>query len=767
MVDPALDRTTEWLEKEIRSAEKALDQKERKLSSMNDSGATNNNNNNEAGGVHCEEETVADRLGRLDREADDLLLAQDVAAWVVSKTKRQDTTTTSPTAAMLLLQDAADCAALGQVLCRHAPSTGTKNVAEGSNSSRSRIRSSTRRSGLYNELYQEEYLPLYNYLSKQLVLSLRQHLRRAKYPAMAGCRNLMVDVPTTDNNMNTNDDIVSLDTLVKHCTVISNLQSMHRSVIKQAQETTVPDAMDPVLLELVRPFVERLRFHFVQAAPDRPTSSRIDRLPEWLLTYVVDNILDGGPWDFVSNCLAPAIIVAGSSNTTTTNLPLDFLNELVRLVQWVLNERNFFRHPTVAGAGSKPLLLCNAIEQLIQFDDSMQNLLPPSNRLLSLTEIFVAGDSEILQWWLEREREAVFSNLYDTQGSEEDQPLLHRIAPRAELFAALIRSIQCKAAVFYFSGPYLHHVARPLCLSFLDALQATASDLRQRWTARRALVTERVIFQKHCVEWIELINGTHMAATQVAATEWLQDAAPDLSGDQDLARFGRSLQALEDVLLQEFCNSFVNTLLLERVKFAGYLMRCSHLLASNSSSEELNDTDVSTDLLETQRLLHAFLVVCNETSLETDTINPSDEMLSSREVAAFASSRMRDCALDRIAGHLLEVALDVQGMTPDLFRHGAVAFARDVDSLFSDSLVPPSVLRLLDITHLMSSESRELVQLGNALCGLAGESPPLSEDYFTLDSRLFEEAMSMIRSKGLVWIELGDVFAVLNRRRDL
>jgi hypothetical protein len=27
--------------------------------------------------------------------------------------------------------------------------------------------------------------------------------------------------------------------------------------------------------------------------------------------------------------------------------------------------------------------------------------------------------------------------------------------------------------------------------------------------------------------------------------------------------------------------------------------------------------------------------------------------------------------------------------------------------------------------------------------------------------------MSMIRAKGLVWIELGDVFAILNRRRDL
>jgi hypothetical protein len=176
-------------------------------------------------------------------------------------------------------------------------------------------------------------------------------------------------------------------------------------------------------------------------------------------------------------------------------------------------------------------------------------------------------------------------------------------------------------------------------------------------------------------------------------------------------------------------------------------------------------TDVSPDLQETQRLLDTFLNVCDESLVETDADQAAPAAVS--EISGFAPRGMRDRALDRVASHLLEVALDVQGMTPDLFRPGAMAFARDANSLFAESLVPPSALRLFDILELMTLESRQLAQLGNALCGLAGQPPPLSDEYFTVDSRLFEEAMSMVRAKGLVWIELGDVFAILNRRRDL
>ena len=74
---------------------------------------------------------------------------------------------------------------------------------------------------------------------------------------------------------------------------------------------------------------------------------------------------------------------------------------------------------------------------------------------------------------------------------------------------------------------------------------------------------------------------------------------------------------------------------------------------------------------------------------------------------------------------------------------------------------------MLDIAKLMSLESPELGGIGDALCGLAGRQAPLTEDIFEADERLFDEAISMVRAKGFLYIDLSSVFAVLNRRRDL
>jgi hypothetical protein len=768
----SVEPTSEWLEKEIRAAEEALDEKERKLLTLDDDDDDDNDPLNadstktrKTSAKATRNVSVTDRLGSIDRATDDLLLAQDVAAWVKSiqiSTEEEEEDRDD------IIQDAQDCVALGEILCRHGP--------------RGSIATTTStRTTLYTSIFQQEYLPLYNYLSKQLLASLRRDLQRSNYPSSEACRKLIQQSRQKQQQQSANAKATDTawSRIVQYCIWIRNLQSMHRRVIKHAQGMTLPDSMDPVLLELCQPLVEKVRFHFVTKSDDRPTSSKIDRLPEWLLSYIRDNFLEGGPWELIVSALAPALADSNSSNGNgAIHLPLDFLNELVRLVQWVLGERNFFRNAKIAGHSSQAALLCNAVEQLIQFDDSLQNMLEnvsnnneedqemkrQKRRLLSLMDIFVAGDDELLQWWLERERETVFFRLFQEPETDAVTALLHRVSPRAELFCALIRSIQAKAAVFSFSGPYLHYVASPVCLQFLDALQETAGDLRQRWTKRRSSMLTDVDVRANVTQWIELINGTHMAAEVVACTEWTEDDEPDLSGREDLARFGRSLQKLEDVLLDEFAASFVDTFLLERAGFAGYLMRCSHLIASDDLEDAVS-TDVSPDLQETQRLLGTFLNVCDESLVDTDADQAAAAAVI--EIAGFAPRGMRDRALDRVASHLLEVALDVQGMTPDIFRPGSMAFARDINSLFAESLVPPSALRLLNILEIMTLESRQLAQLGNTLCGLAGQPPPLSEEYFTDDNRLFEEAMSMIRAKGLVWIELGDVFAILNRRRDL
>jgi hypothetical protein len=113
-------------------------------------------------------------------------------------------------------------------------------------------------------------------------------------------------------------------------------------------------------------------------------------------------------------------------------------------------------------------------------------------------------------------------------------------------------------------------------------------------------------------------------------------------------------------------------------------------------------------------------------------------------------------------------------MTPDLRHPGCALFARDVRALFDDDSsssnsstrpLPKHPRRVIDIASLM--ERKDLAGLGNTLCNLCGRPAPLTEAIFESDGRLYEEAMSMIRAKGHECVELADVFAVLNRRRDL
>jgi hypothetical protein len=497
------------------------------------------------------------------------------------------------------------------------------------------------------------------------------------------------------------------------------------------------DRIDPVLLELCRPFVDRIKFHFVEDVK----TSKIDRLPELLLGYVRDNIFaENGTWELIYYGLAP-------------ELALDFMNEIIRLIQWVFGERNFFRHPIIAGPESKPLLLCNAVEHLLQLDRFVRDLVPveDSKRIISLVDVCIAGDEELLEWWLARERESVYSLLF------EDPIMLpkvakHRVLPRAELFCALIRSVRAKASVFSFSGPYLNQVAAPLCSQFIDALHETAAEQRKVLTQRK-LPTEKVM-EENVLAWIEIINGVHMAATLLLSMDG-DVAIQNASADHDLAKFGRSLNRICNIMVEEFVSDTVEIAFLERAKLAGYLMRCSYILSTEGGGA--SQKDLSADLIEACSLLRSIVQTCND----------SDENEKNQDIKyKYAPSLIKNGVLSSIAEKLLEVALDMHGMTPDLFRLGCLSFKRDVNILFGESLLPQQALRVVDLAKFMSLEGRALGDIGGALCALAGKTPPLCDATFEVDDRLFEEAISMIRAKGFIYLELSDVLSILNRRRD-
>jgi hypothetical protein len=682
-------------------------------------------------------------------------------------------------------------------------------------------------SPLYQRLISEEYVPLHAYVRSHFQRRLRQELARIQYPSLSSAQ-----WNDEDGGDREDEQLQSATLLQTSARTLHEIAILHQEVMVMGSSPpghapAFSSQFDPVLPELCRPIVERVVFHFVppallpshhapskdlHAAPPPATLTRIDRLPEWLLGYLREHVFQpNGPWEFLlDNGLLDLNIglnerVGGGGGGGAACSGFDFLNEMIRLVQWVLADRDFFRNALVSGPSSQPMVLCRAIEQLLQFDAFLQSevLLPPlpdeenkngyrdapassvlqRRRVVSLMDVCVAGDDELFAWWMNRERESVISTLFDPDAivpaapNERAALCIRRVSPRAELFCALVQSVRNKAAVFTFSAPYIANVASPLCMRFVDALHETATDLTRQLTGRhlpsrcRNQVPSNSELQRIVTAWIELINGAQMATQTLLNTTSMESdqATPQphsggavTSSDEDMARFGRSLERLQGVMLDDFVTSVVEVLVMERAKFAGYLMRCSHLLASASEDYIVGGInvaklcDISPDLVETHRVMTVLLECFDANMMPVDSLD------------SFAPGLMLERIMSMIAEKLLEVALDLQGMTPDLLRPGCILFARDVVALFGECPhLPNHALRVLDVVQLMRMESAQLGGIGGALCGLAGLPAPLTEADFEMDERLFEEAVSMIRAKGLLYVELADVFAVLNRRRDL
>jgi hypothetical protein len=782
------------IEREIAAAERALREATeecRRRESTNEgnygSGAQNN-------------VPLESRIQSLQVQTQDLLFAHNMAEYCVKQQQQQQNGSAEE-------DDWQRLQALGTLVLSGGPNETT--------------------SPLYQRLLSEEYAPLHAYVRSHYQRQLRQGLARIQYPSLSSTQwdNAGDDGGHNDQNSAT------LQTAAR---TLREIAILHEKVMAMGSSPpghapALSSQFDPVLPELCRPIVERVAFHFVppalqkshhasskelRAAPPPPaTLTRIDRLPEWLLGYLREHVFQpNGPWEFLldngllnfHNGLNERVGRGGGASCSA----FDFLNEMIRLVQWVLAERDFFRNALVSGPSSQPMVLGRAVEQLLQFDAFLQSevLLSPlpdegnkngsrdatfsapasviqQRRVVSLMDVCVAGDDELFAWWMNRERESVIATLFDPDAIVPVAPdqsaavCSRRVSPRAELFCALVQSVRSKAAVFTFSAPYIANVASPLCMRFVDALHETATDLTRQLTGRhlpsrsRNQVPANSELQRIVTAWIELINGAQMATQTLLNTTSVESnhATPQshsdgtvTSSDEDMARFGRSLERLQGVMLDDFVTSVVEVLIMERAKFAGYLMRCSHLLASASEDCIVGGIniaklcDISPDLAETHRVMTVLLQCFEASTMHVDNLD------------SFAPGLMLERVMSMIAEKLLEVALDLQGMTPDLLRPGCTLFARDVVALFGECPhLPNHALRVLDVVQLMRLESAQLGGIGGALCGLAGLPAPLTEADFEVDEKLFEEAVSMIRAKGLVYVELADVFAVLNRRRDL
>lgn len=763
------DVSKDWLEVELRQAQESLDKRVAKIEESDNDGAGDDDDYDDDD-YEGHKGTPLDQLHELHGTVEALALSQDVTKWS-SQCQHQHNNNSD------LFGEAQDCVELANILCRHDHSS------------------------LHQNIFDREYQPLHTYVRHNLILQLRNMLLKAGYPSVEACGRLLDRV----------SDATAMCHLTQCCEWLTKLQAMHHRVTQYTHHpqsasatTTTPWAAGETcdcLCEFMRPLVERVRFHFVDYHQDRVTTTKIDRLPEWLLHYLQEHVLEGSPapnvtsesisspWELITTGLAPFL---------TEEMPTLFANELVGLIKHVLQERNFFRHAKIAGPESDPMVLCQAIEQLLNFDDALRSLMPmgQADRLLRLMDIFVAGDEELLAWWLAREKEMVFHTLFhdDTavdggigtnknngkQAKEQvqlDQMIKTRISPRAELFCALIRSVQIKASVFSFSGPYLNAVAVPMCMQFLDAVHESATELRNVLAGPR-LASYPDLLGRHLKDWMAVFNGTRLAAAILTRENpWAQQSmAPSINSSvNDLARFGRSLEQLQNVLVDEFATTFVEVFLMERTRLASYLMRCSHFLAYPMEEEDEEDDfgDVSTDLKPSCAAFLEFLKLCEECDDESTANNEQSF------ATEFAPRVMQEKVVPAFADKFLEVAIDLHGLTPEVIPEGAAIFASDVQALFQSlSTVAetktrfPVVERLLDVVRLMSLPASSLVTLQSALSGLVGgpEDPSrpwqLHVHQFTADATLFDEAVSMLRAKGFS-CELEDAISVFNRRRDL
>ena len=703
---PGDDVSHEFLQNELLTTGKALAEAERRQQQLLEEETTSRSES------YSPQDNVFAKLSVVGNTTHSLKIVQDVAEWMESV----------PDEPLDIFQEADCCCRFASLILRH------ENILE-----------------LCAPLYEDKYLPLHQYVHGCLIDSLRQELEGARYPSEKACLKLLRDCKREEPSTK----------FPEICRCLARLQTSHRQVIEMTGGTKEPgECQSDLFLELFRPLVERIKFHFVVPDKDRITTHRIDRLPEWLMTYARKHILEGGPWDLVNSGLS----------IFDESLPLEFLNELVTMILWVLKERNFLRDSKIAGPRSNPLLLCNAVEQLLQFDKTLRECLTlpvgKTLNMLGLVDTLVARDEELLRWWIERERENALSTLFDDTTMLER--LVSHVSPRAEIFCALIRSVQCKAAVLSFPGPYLRDVAVPLCTHFVDAIHETSINLKNIMVARRDLPSNKALVAS-LSEWIELINGTRLARLVLMREGAWQDGKPATrQSDHDLARFGRSLERLEGVLVEEFAATFVETVLMERAKLASYLMMASHLLASKEWDKD--ETDLSEELRETNVVLAQFHVVCDTAADEVTSVG--GEIGENQGVARFAPSAMRNTVMNRLADKFLEVALDIHSMTPDIWRQGALVFARDVEILMRGTSLP-LVQRLLDNVKFLSMESKSLEVLFSALGGLVGTSTFLNIYDFSSDGTIYEEATSMIKAKGLTWIQLEDTVSILNRRRDL
>jgi len=343
------------------------------------------------------------------------------------------------------------------------------------------------------------------------------------------------------------------------------------------------------------------------------------------------------------------------------------------------------------------------------------------------------------------------------------------------------------------------------------------------------------------MEWCSLITGTNLVAEAILScrhplgVERRSNFNGNLPVDDSqhelcLDRVGDSMKRLCTAMIDEFASTFIETIVMERAKLASYMMRAPFILSEPPLPTD-RDTSVtkkqrptmdesyvppSPDLSNSIHVVATGVMACNKILLKlrkmllSSSDGAADQATlaqdESRHLLYFGGHSIRNAIEFAIGQKLLDIAIDPQGMTPEICLGGAIQFRRDVLSfsrlfdegdsgnvaenepmLYNPMNEPGPMERAETASRLMSLESPQIRTLREALRALlvgqnsasgsifsrgGGKSADdcfdseqrLIVDDFCNDARLMDEATSMIEAKGYGALSLDEALSIINRR---
>mmetsp|Transcript_25051 Transcript_25051/g.39368 ORF Transcript_25051/g.39368 Transcript_25051/m.39368 type:complete len:850 (+) Transcript_25051:48-2597(+) len=488
-----------------------------------------------------------------------------------------------------------------------------------------------------------------------------------------------------------------------------------------------------------------------------------------------------------------------------------FLREISRMARHALRANSFLNHPDMVGSECRDRnIALRGIEQLFLFDDLMRKKIEsdqegeilgidPILYPVRMTDTFLTPREDLLLWWMGDERDVAIarlqkcaaSTLPSCQPQTEDGSSSTNIAnqqvcpPITDLFAALLYSSRSKANAFSDLRPqqmYVANVVAPLCSAYLELMHGEAKLLRQHLLSRDATKSfsgSDELLTASVLEWISMITGVHMAGQAVRRLQTIQNVDSDQIHSEHrnpLDGVIKSVFAFADAMVDEFVSVFVEQIMMERAKLAGYTMRAPFLISEHPhepherrgqrEKDVITTLTLSPDLNDSIHVLFVTLTACQSVAAKVDSMDTR-----TAEMMYFGSQSIEKNLSHAVGCKFLDIGLDPMGMCPEIYLEGAKQFCHDVCSfehLFHHSTSSEGPMeRALAASRLMSLDESPLTALRDALCALISSdtgSEALFISDFAADSRLLQEAESMLDAKGFGSLALEEAVSIMNRR---